>query len=1438
MCLFNKVTWLAAALVVGTVAVCPAQSQPSVEFVVGVSPDVPSTLETALNAPGSRSKSRPDSLFEGVEATTPTVTANPSRTKSTRGPRAYTLRVRDSTALRRLVDRWGRQAGVRYAHPNYRFQVEDGSTPAPRHRVDENVLADSLDHLDVVGARSAWPVTRGDPTVEIGIVDTGFYLDHPDLRSQFWTNPAEDLNNNGRLDPGDLNGVDDDGNGFVDDVVGYDFVDRASPIQEGELQTRDPDPSADPTKGGSGHGTAVAGVAGASLEARAAGVNGVAPDARLVALRAFGGDGFGQSDDIAAAIVYGASMGVDVLNLSFGRPRSVPVIRDAIEYASRQGTIVVASAGNELTDDPHYPSDYPQVLSVLWLAEDGEGLPTFNRSQFGVGVDLGAPGSNVYTTNFPSSVVQAGDDPTQEDLYQSYTGSSFSAPQVAGAAALLRSVDSTLSPASVRSVLTGTADDLADENWDHTTGAGLLNVSAALGRAYPATTQILRPDHNQGFHERTSVPVVGTAVDPSFRHFAVYYARGTRDFDTRTDPWIQLRSPTPRQALRDTLAQWDLSTLEAGEYTLRLVTTLQDGRTIEDRRRVIVDRTAPTLSVRFLGNGRVEGENGIVGDLETDDRTRLTTRIHLHGTETTVQSERVARRHGLTWSEQRGRGGTAAVRITAENASGLQTTLDTTLSIPPDRENTALLRRTVTDVPRGKLLPTAPDFDADGLPELVLNRSANGGVTDSLRTYEWTGEGFALADSLQARFFPRAIGDTDQNERQELLLQVRGGTLLLEQPTPTSFPDSLVFADTIGANTSLSSVANGAALADLDDDGQGEVLATSSREIIGFERTPDGFARAFTLRNPTGTAGRDSALGNAFDTPQLLAGDFDADDQGDLLAGDRDGDLILYESTGDDALSVVWTRETARVDAGNRFAKGNFVPGEGTEFATMTTYFRGTLDNGEFAPPISTYSIWRSTGDDQYARAYRLPVAGTYTDLGSMTAADVDSDAVDELIISHAPSLLVIDRAGDGTWRVRYEDDEGPPLQSRSLTAVDLTGDDRPSIVAETAGHRLARFVVDEQALAVPPPRWGQARPTGPNTTSLTWRAPGADSVVVYAGSPDGPLDRLVGQVDSSITVTGADTRRYALRAWEGESRSPLSPHRVVCPHAPASLTTVRYPAAATAQLRFDEPLRSGLRAEQFRLGPGDTRPERVVQTDNRRAVTLSFPDEVAGRSERLRWTDVSDRNGLPVADTTALLSFPAAPRASLFIEEAEILDERRVRLVFNEPLPPSAATEAARYELRPRGRVASITQADDAPSTVTVRVEGVVIGPNGQEASLNVTEMQSTEGRRLSEEGGTVRLTRPAEDLSNVYVYPNPYRPERTNGGLTIAGLPRQATVRVYTPGGRLVRILSVEENRDGGTEWNLRDRRGRTVPSGVYLFRVNAPNQSPVLEKAAVIR
>ena len=1424
-----------------------------VELLVGTDPSSGSVIQETLEK-GRMPGGADDSLFVGVQNVSRVVPASVSaRMKRGTQPEgdftAFRLTVRDSSALRRLRERWKRRPGVRYAHPNHEFAVHSRAEPPRRRRngpvlTDQNPLADSLNHLGVVRALEGWSRTTGKERVRIGVIDTGFYLEHPDLSGQFWINEAEDVNGNGRFDPypvasgGDLNGKDDDGNGFVDDVIGYDFVDRAAPILEGEYEDRDPNPAADPEGRNSAHGTAVAAVATASPAESAMGIAGVAPGTRLVALRAFGGDGRGQSDDIAAAIVYGATMGVDVLNLSFGRGRPVPLIEDAIEFANERGTIIVGSAGNELTDSPHYPSDYPSVLSVVWLAEDGAGLPQFNRSQFGIGVDIGAPGSNVFTADFPADRIQAGEPVESEDLYDRFSGSSFSAPQVAGAAALLRSADSSLSPASVRSILTGTSTDLEDENWDHTTGAGLLNVSGALGRAYPARTEIDDPGHNAGLTETGTISVIGSAVHPSFDHFSLHYAKGTRNLDTRSDPWNEITSPTPTQVLRDTLGRWNLSGLDEGSYTLRLVTRLQDGQTIEDRRRVVIDRTAPEIDVEFVGVGRVEGEHGVIADLRTDDRTRMTMTVRQGTGEATVKSEYETRRHGLTWADTRGRGGSTEIHVRATNRSGLSTVADTTLVLPSDDENTGLFRRTVTSVPRGTLLPEAPDFDGDGLRELVLNQSREGGISDTLRSFEWAGSGFAPADTLIATLFPKDVGDTNQDGLQELLLQVRGATLLLEQASPGAFPTELAFADTTGISNQSGEPLNGAQITDLDTDGRGEVLGTNGETWRAIERTSSGFDEVLRLGNPTSLAGRDSALANAFDTPEALSRDFDGDGQMDLLVGDRDGDLVVYEEVTNDSMEVVWTDETDRVDAGNRFGSGD-VTGDGRpEFVTMRTYFRKELDGGEFEPKISYYSVWRSTGDDTYVQDLRLPIAGPFVDRGSITTADFDGDGRDEVAIAHPPSLLVLDRDSQGEWTVLLEHREQPSIQSEKLVAADFNGNGRPSLVAETAGDHLVQFTVDAGALAVAPPRWISARPTGASSVRLDWRAPGADSVGVYAGPPGEQLNLVAVTTDSMRTLGGTSPRTFALRAWENGTMSPLSPVRTLRPHDPGRLSALTYPNPSAVRLQFSEPVSRDARAEQFVLGTDASHPTRLLHTNNGNAVELRFSGDVSGRTFQLRWGGVRDSSGLLLGDTSATVSFPTPSDRSLYIQESEILSERRLRITFSEPLQPSAARERDRYKVRPRGRVRTVDVDADSAKTVTLHLTGLVIGASGEEASLTVTEMMSASGQRLAKEGRTIRLTRPADDLSNVFVYPNPYRASTHGQSLTIAGLPRTATVRIYTPDGRLVRVLSVDDERDGGTEWNLRDRRGERVPSGVYLFRVNAPQQSPVLKKAGIIR
>lgn len=1346
--------------------------------------------------------------------------------------------------LSAVRSRFRQRSEVLYVHTNVAYSVDGTTAPAGRDSLltSRNAFADSLDHLSVIRALEGWDVTTGEESVSVGVVDTGIYFDHPDLANQFRVNPAEDLDGDGEFDASDRNGVDDDGNGYVDDGFGYDFVDRPGVVGEGEFEDRDSDPSPDSTGRFSGHGTAVAGVISAQVANPEAGVVGVAPRSRLVALRAFGGDGRGRTDDIASAIVYGASEGVDVLNLSFGRSRSAPLLEEAIEFAVSQGTVVVASAGNEgAIDEPHYPSDYPQVISVMWLAEDGEGVPDFSRSQHGIGVDLGAPGSNVFTTQYPRRRLLDSQSVRREDLYGNSTGSSFSAPQASGAAALLRAVDSTLSPVAIRSILTATTADIRGVSWSHTTGAGRLDVARSLLRSYPAQTEIHSPDHNQGVQGAQPIPVVGTALDPSFQEYAVYYADGTRNLDVRSDPWVPIIEPTGFRAYRDTLGRWDVTGLSEGEYTLRLVTTLEDGRTVEDRRRVVIDRSPPTPQVEFLGAGRVNGHWGVLADVASDDTIRARMEVRIRGNTFVSEGEFEASRQGLSWTDEQGTGGEASVEITLTNRSGLQTHLERTVSVPADKANPSFFRRTETSVPKGRLLPRATDLDEDDLPEILLNQSIEGGLSDTLRAFEWSASGFRSADTLLARLIPKDVGDTDQDRQKELLLQVRGATILLEQRGNELLPRRLVFADTSGASQSLDEPSlHGARLTNLDGDEWGEIVgnwksAGSPPEWRVLERDADGFQQVEQLENPTSVGRADTLRGS----PEAVTGDFDGDGRRDLLVGDRDGDWIVYESVGDGVLEVAWTHESDRFDADRRFVVGD-VTGDGRpEFATYSTYDLLRLDGGEREPPYSFYHVWTAVGNDEYERVYRLPIEGEQRRNGSLAAADFDGDDRAEVAIVDPPSLIVLGATGDGSVELLHQDRARPAVQSPSLVAADVNGDGRPSLIAGTTGETLRRFVVNASGIRRPPPRWVKAVPTGPSASRLAWRAPGADSVTIYAGRPGAALDPVAVRIDSSVTIDGASRRRYALQAWRSGNPSPLSPARHVRPHAPATVADVQYPSPHAVRLRFTEPLQPSLRPSQFELSRQSSgSPRSVLLGNGGTGLVLRFPEAVSGRDEQLSWTGVADTSGLAVGQTAVQVTFPTARARSLFIEEVDVEAEQRIRLTFNEPLEGDAARDRDRYSVRPFGVVERVVAEGSTPRSVTIYLDDVVAGASGQETALTVSSMRSARGNRLVEEGSTVQLTKPADDLSNVYVYPNPVRPSQHGEDVTVAGLPRTATVRIYSPEGRLVRRLTVERGRTGGTTWNLRDRQGTRVPSGIYFIRVQVPDASPVLKKAAVIR
>ena len=258
--------------------------------------------------------------------------------------------------------------------------------------------------MTAIRAPSAWDLTTGSSGVTVAILDTGMDLDHPDLGENLWTNPDEV--------PG--NAVDDDGNGYVDDVHGWDFVNR------------DPDPNDDQS-----HGSHTAGTVGAVGD-NGIGVTGVAWEVSLVPLKICSATGRCLVSDAIAALEYAVRENIPISNNSYGFGGTCPTaFGEAIRAAGEAGHLVVASAGNEgrdLGESPKYPASCPQenVISVAWLADE---KTLASRSNYGKPeVDLAAPGSDIQST-LPGGG------------YGTKSGTSMAGPHVAGTAALLESIE-------------------------------------------------------------------------------------------------------------------------------------------------------------------------------------------------------------------------------------------------------------------------------------------------------------------------------------------------------------------------------------------------------------------------------------------------------------------------------------------------------------------------------------------------------------------------------------------------------------------------------------------------------------------------------------------------------------------------------------------------------------------------------------------------------------------------------------------------------------------------------------------------------------------------------------------------------------------------------------------------------------------------------------
>lgn len=326
-------------------------------------------------------------------------------------------------------------------------------------------------YIGLMDVPLAWDLTQGDTNVIIGVIDVAFMTNHPDLEANMFRNWVE-ING--------ASGVDDDGNGYVDDIMGWDAGDGDNNTNPAQVSNFD-------------HGTHVAGCASAVSD-NSVGVAGIGFKCKIAPIKAKS-DGSASSSGLDATLggmdYAVASKYVDVVNMSFGGAGSFSYTwQNLLNLAYQRGIIVVAAAGNDNTlADTYYPASYNHVICVgATNANDQKSW----FSNYGATVDVVAPGSSIKSTTLWSINPPAGG-------YASWDGTSMAAPIVAGVAALMLSANPGLSPDALENCLKQSCENIDAQNANYIgqIGAGRVNVYQAVSCVIPSVAPVADFDFQQ-----------------------------------------------------------------------------------------------------------------------------------------------------------------------------------------------------------------------------------------------------------------------------------------------------------------------------------------------------------------------------------------------------------------------------------------------------------------------------------------------------------------------------------------------------------------------------------------------------------------------------------------------------------------------------------------------------------------------------------------------------------------------------------------------------------------------------------------------------------------------------------------------------------------------------------------------------------------------------
>jgi subtilisin family serine protease len=395
---------------------------------------------------------------------------------------------------------------------------------------------DDLWGIKKIGAPAAWDTTAAAGVV-VAVVDTGIDYNHPDIAANIWMNPGEIPNN----------GIDDDNNGYIDDVRGWDFI--------GHTYTN-PTQSNNPIDH-FGHGTHVAGTI-AAIGNNGIGVIGVAWQAKVMAVKGLDDNGNGLDSTLGPAIIYAANNGADVISNSWAGSGTSQTIAQAIDYAHSLGAVIVAAAGNSRDDARNY---YPaNVWDAITVSATDHNDSAAYFSNYGSKIDVAAPGVDILSLRAAGTSMGTPVDAN----YTRADGTSMATPHVSGLAALILAQNPVFSNEDVRQALRHTATiPYSTNTFDINYGYGRINGASAISISSVLESKISSPV--DGTTVATPTVISGYARGTGFASYALQYGSGTNP-----SSWTTFQTGTSPVA-GTTLGTFDPTIVPDGVYTIQLV---------------------------------------------------------------------------------------------------------------------------------------------------------------------------------------------------------------------------------------------------------------------------------------------------------------------------------------------------------------------------------------------------------------------------------------------------------------------------------------------------------------------------------------------------------------------------------------------------------------------------------------------------------------------------------------------------------------------------------------------------------------------------------------------------------------------------------------------------------------------------------------------------